>query len=109
VSQIAREYSDVRFRPLPAAEAVSGNPIVHVINGNTSIWSFTSVRLGFVGNAPVAAFSSVGTAYSVTLVTYDSREQYDPELVSAIKQADAAKPEATFTNVIDMMEWLERD
>ena len=39
--------------------------------------------------------------------TSDVREEYDPEMVAALLKADAEKPEATFTNDIDMMKWLE--
>jgi hypothetical protein len=34
---------------------------------------------------------------------------YDPAFVDLVLQADAAPIEATFDNVIDLLEWLERD
>jgi hypothetical protein len=34
---------------------------------------------------------------------------YDPAFVESILQADAAPVEATFDNVTDMLDWLERD
>jgi len=36
-------------------------------------------------------------------------EEYDPAFVAEILAADAAPNEATFDNVVDMLEWLERD
>jgi hypothetical protein len=33
--------------------------------------------------------------------------QYDPGFVERVLKADAAPNEATFDNVIDMMNWLE--
>jgi hypothetical protein len=34
---------------------------------------------------------------------------YSAEFVASILQADAAKPEAKFDNVVDMLDWLNRD
>lgn len=34
---------------------------------------------------------------------------YDPDMVAAIRRADAAAPEAKFHNFKDMMDWLDRD
>lgn len=49
------------------------------------------------------------TPYSLTIATSDKLDEYNPEMVAALLKADAEKPEASFANVIDMMEWLERD
>ncbi|MGV7219697.1 hypothetical protein [Bradyrhizobium sp. UFLA05-112] len=34
---------------------------------------------------------------------------YDSDFVADILAADAAEPEASFDNVVDMLEWLNRD
>ncbi len=34
---------------------------------------------------------------------------YDPDFVTGILQADAAAPEANFNNVVDMLDWLNRE
>jgi len=34
---------------------------------------------------------------------------YNAELVASILQADAAPSEASFNNVVDMLDWLNRD
>jgi hypothetical protein len=36
-------------------------------------------------------------------------ETFDPAIVKEIKAADAAAPEAQFNNVVDMLDWLNRD
>ena len=36
-------------------------------------------------------------------------EQYNPDLVAEILHADAKPPEAKFNNVVDMLDWLNRD
>jgi hypothetical protein len=35
--------------------------------------------------------------------------EYHPDFVASILQADAAAPEASFNNVVDMLDWLNRD
>lgn len=35
--------------------------------------------------------------------------EYDPDFVAIILAADAAEPEASFDNVVDMLDWLDRD
>lgn len=41
--------------------------------------------------------------------TSDETTNYNPDLVAKILASDREKPEATFTNVIDMMDWLQCD
>jgi predicted kinase len=36
-------------------------------------------------------------------------DEYDAAFVASIQQADAAPPEASFNNVVDMLDWLNRD
>jgi len=36
-------------------------------------------------------------------------EQYNPDMVDEILRADAAPPEAKFNNVVDMLDWLNRN
>lgn len=36
-------------------------------------------------------------------------EDYDPDFVASIHRADRATPEARFNNVVDMLNWLNRD
>ncbi len=37
-----------------------------------------------------------------------SEEPYSEEFVASILEADAADPEASFDNIIDLLEWLNR-
>jgi hypothetical protein len=34
---------------------------------------------------------------------------YDPDFVASVLKADASEPEASFDNVVDMLDWLNRD
>jgi hypothetical protein len=38
-----------------------------------------------------------------------AEEEYDPEMVALLLRLDAEAPAAEFDNVIDMMDWLNRD
>jgi hypothetical protein len=59
------------------------------------------VGSGWSSNATIGL--SLGGEY------YASTADYDPDFVTSILQADAAAPEASFNNVVDMLEWLNRD
>lgn len=43
-----------------------------------------------------------------TLYT-EASGSYDPDFVAEVLQADDAAPEASFDNVVDMLNWLNRD
>ncbi|WOJ88282.1 hypothetical protein RZS28_10540 [Methylocapsa polymorpha] len=118
---IAQERPRAKFRSLHVAEDVSGGPVVNVINTNTSdaylILSSTQMLLNCIIDmaASTTILSGSGVSYSLTISTYPAQEkydrpqeEYDPAFVSMLIQADAGKPEAEFTNVIDMIEWLDR-
>jgi hypothetical protein len=75
--------------------------------------------IGYASNAPMITsgttiVSSAAMVYGhivgavVVLSSQPTEQQYDPEFVRKIREADA-KPVAKFTNVVDMMEWLDRD
>ena len=42
-------------------------------------------------------------------VFYANVDECDPDFVASILQADAGSPEASFNNVVDMLDWLNRD
>jgi hypothetical protein len=102
-----QERNYPRFSFLPKAESVWGaHRLIEVINANTSV----SLVANYDNLLTSLFVSSGATAvYSMTISTADVGEEYDHEMVAALLRADAEKPEATFTNVIDMVEWLERD
>jgi hypothetical protein len=57
----------------------------------------------------VAWSSTVNVGMSVGGVYYTDGSEYDPGFVAHILRADAAPVETTFDNVVDMLDWLERD
>jgi hypothetical protein len=36
-------------------------------------------------------------------------EEYEPEMVDRLLRLEVQAPEAKFNNVVDMMDWLDRD
>lgn len=103
-----------RFNFLPKAESVSGpHRQIEIINGNTSVLTVDSYnRILFMGTADAITclFVSSGATeiYNFTTSATDGLEEYNPAMVASLLKARSEKPEATFANVIDMMEWLDR-
>jgi hypothetical protein len=48
-----------------------------------------------------------GISFGCTL--YAGAGEYNPDFVASILAADGAEPEACFDNVVDMLDWLNRD
>jgi hypothetical protein len=53
--------------------------------------------------------SNATTGISLGGEYYVGASDYDPDFVASILQADSAPPEASFNNVVDMLDWLNRD
>lgn len=105
----ARQSDSVAL--LPTGGAISGNQILRVINAKTSDMDVTWAKpvVGYTGKIVTVTptLNSIGAAtYCITIVT---GEKYNYDFVSSILQADRKEPEAKFSNVVDMFEWLERD
>jgi hypothetical protein len=54
-------------------------------------------------------FSSNASGLLIRAVSSASAVDYDPRFVTEMLAADAAEPEATFNNVVDMLGWLNRE
>jgi hypothetical protein len=102
--------------------AVSGSNGSMIANGSSAdfIVSGTVVNAGSYGSGISCGMTiSHGTTISTPGGVYQIVEVgmsipsgsfgYDPDLVSSLLRADLEKPEAVFDNVIDMMDWLQRD
>ena len=90
------------------------------IASGTTFSGGEGVVIGYASNAPMitsgtTVISSAAMVYGhivgavVVLSAQPIEEPYDSEFVRKIREADAKPPVAKFTNVIDMMEWLDRD
>lgn len=80
--------------------------LYHAVAGCPSIVTGLSTKrvvTGFDWSSNATIGISLGGEY------YVSAADYDPGFVASILQADAAPPEASFNNVVDMLDWLNRD
>jgi hypothetical protein len=68
---------------------------LEAIASSTAVSSFTVSYMYFAGHG-VAGHSEPIT-------------EYDPVFVARVKAADAAPPAAKFNNIVDMLDWLDRD
>jgi hypothetical protein len=96
-----RTSRDPRWHVAPITKTVSGFEgarIVTALSGGVS---------AVVKGSAWSSNATIGTSF--VGVYYAGASDYDPEFVASILQADAAAPEASFNNVVDMLEWLNRD
>lgn len=98
--QEVRERESAIWCVFPITETVAGFDGARIVTGLT-------------GNGAVLLgsgwFSNVATGVSLGCMYYASTSGYDSEFVSSILQADAAAPEASHNNVVDMLDWLNRE
>jgi hypothetical protein len=80
-------------------QAVAGCP--RIVTGLSANNSRVVTSFDWSSTAPIGI--SLGGEY------YVGASDYDPDFVASILQADAAPPEASFNNVVDMLDWLNRD
>src|ERR1700693_3992555 len=71
----------------------------------------------YVSGAPPewSGGGSTSAGIQVVIITYSNAgpasvaAEYNPDMVAEILRADAAQPEGSFNNVVDMLDWLNRD
>jgi hypothetical protein len=89
-----------RFRLAPITKAVSG------FDGARIVTSLTD-HPNAVSNYGI--FSNATDSATFEMVYYTSTVDYDAGIVASLLHADSASPEANFSNVVDMLDWLNRD
>ena len=88
-------------------------PVTRTVSGFEGFQFLKTVSEG-VTDITVHGSYALATNASVSLsivgcVYYAGVNGYDADFVKAIQAADAAEPEAGFNNVVDMLDWLNRD
>ena len=83
-----------------------GATIAYASNGTVTVASGATISSTAMVTAK--AYGHLVNAV-VVLSAQPTEEKYNPEFVRKILEADARPPAAKFTNVVDMMEWLDRD
>ena len=98
--QASREREFQAWQVFPVIETIAGF-------GNAQN------MMAFSGNSTVVAgsnlFSNATVGVSLGGTYFASLAEYDPAFVQSILQADAASPEASHNNVVDMLDWLNRE
>ena len=90
-------------------------PVWHAVPITETVAGFEGARLltATSGLGPVVEvsgwYSNAMIGVSLSGVYYGSSSDYDPDFVASILQADAAAPEASHNNVVDMLDWLNRE
>ena len=98
-----QDGSYVSVRPVSQiARAISGFGATVTV---TTVSDSTSMM--FVVGEDYFSNATIGTSLGGTY--YAGASEYDPAFVNRVLRADAAPVEATFDNVVDLLDWLERD
>jgi hypothetical protein len=97
-------------RPPPIRQVY---PITETVSGFAGTRVVTAVSTGAVLEVVVPTGwspnnATLGLSFGC-LSTAGVADGYNAELVASILQADAAPSEASFNNVVDMLDWLNRD
>jgi hypothetical protein len=90
----------ILWNAVPITKTVSG------FEGARILTALSGVRATLLD---LAMTSTATTDVSFGGVYYAGTVDYDPDFVASILHADAAAPEASFNNVVDMLDWLNRD
>lgn len=84
--------------------------IIPAASGTTGAVRVSGVTVGAgVGVIGLEWVSNATVGVSLGGVYYVGASEYDPAFVERVLRADAAPSEASFDNVVDLMDWLERD
>lgn len=88
----------------------SNSEFVRIINGASSDYAGCVMReWQTVGSTTMTAGTTVGYTYSGTAAVFAKEGEYDPAFVARVLTRAQQPPEAKFDNVVDMLEWLNRD
>jgi hypothetical protein len=63
----------------------------------------------YMAGATVSVSANAASGVSVGGTFYSGIDDYDPDFVASLLAADAVEPEASFNNVVDLLDWLDRD
>jgi hypothetical protein len=99
VQTLHRQAPSVRVLS-PVFETVSGFGKSVTV---TSVADSTSMVVVGVDWSNATSGATFGGVY------YAGAEEYDPDFVASVLKADSEPPEAHFNNVVDMLNWLNRD
>jgi hypothetical protein len=99
--QLIQECEPPVWRAFPITETVAGFDGARLVTAMSGSLGPIVDDAGWYSNAMIGV--AFGGMYFVGF------NDYDPDFVASILQADAAAPEASFNNVVDMLDWLNRE
>jgi hypothetical protein len=86
----------------------SGSDGSRIVNGSNAEY-ISGVYRWFGGGSTSVSQGVIDYSYYSGTALIAAEEEYDPAFVARVLRVDAAPNEATFDNVVDLMDWLERD
>jgi hypothetical protein len=105
--EVAEQVHAVRFFSLTRGVAgFGGDQFLTAFNAGAYVEP-PSIPSGMSGGGFTVSNATMNVSFGCT--SYAGAHQYDPEFVAEILAADAAEPQASFNNVVDMLDWLNRD
>jgi hypothetical protein len=81
----------------------SGTQVLTAISDNIYV-----VGVGSNGSVNYTLSNAVANV-SLGCIFLAGASEYNPDFVAEVLSADAARPEAEFDNVVDMLDWLNRE
>jgi hypothetical protein len=94
-------------RIYPTAKSIAGSEWTRVL---TAVSSWTPYPVAFPSVGITLTLTNAATeGLSFFTISYAGVANYNADFVAELLAADAAEPEATFDNVVDMLDWLNRD
>jgi hypothetical protein len=84
----------------------AGTQLLTAFSGNAYVGAPLNIG-GTTGGGYILSNATAGVSLSCTSLAGAS--DYNPDFVASVLAADAAKPEASFDNVVDLLDWLDRD
>jgi hypothetical protein len=99
--QVAERQRVPAWQVFPVIEAVAG------FGSAQNLMALSNNNRALVQGGGSYSNATIGVSFGCTYVA--GAVDYDPDFVASILKADAAEPEASFDNVVDMLDWLNRD
>ncbi len=87
----------------PVTNTVSGFDGARIVTAWSNISAVAVTVIGY------ATATTATNGISLRTIYYAGANGYDDEFAANILKADAAAPEAEFNNVVDMLDWLNRE
>jgi hypothetical protein len=109
---------EVQYKSHPARKAMGIRPVypmTFTVSGTEGSRIVNSSSATFIILSDIVApgmGTTIAQEYQIaytSCTSWASDNEYEPEMVARLLRLDTEAPEAKFNNVVDMMDWLDRD